>query len=589
MRTTGRLPEPRRWWGRAWAWLLLALCLCCPAASAALVLQVTPKGQSPGAALSQWTDPEGSAGLQDARIAFEQGRFGPVAKGQRLQDPELAVWLRIELEQVAAGGDWMLALHTTAIDDVQFFGPFDTQGLALAPEVHTGLVQPFATRPLGLERPAMRLHLHDAGRYVVYMRLRSSTSQSLAVTAWDTATYVQWRQHKRLFDGVVYGVLLALLLYNLSLFYVLRDRSYGFYVATGLAALFTLSSFNGHAAQYLLGPWPWLQSIGNVLGSALWITLGAQFCRSFLDARTHLPRWDKLLQAVMAVGMVATALALLGRISLAQSMLEVLASVGTLAAVWAAVLALRAGFRPATWYLAGQAVLFFSALGVVAVNWGLFDAPFLAANGLQLGAMAEMLVFAFALSARIRTMRERQQELHLRANVLAEAAATDALTGLSNRVGLAEHAQRVLRRGEPCALMLLDLDRFKPINDEHGHEAGDRVLEAVARRLQQLMREGDGVARLGGDEFVVMLSGQQSRERLATVAQRLGEAVRQPVRYRGQDLSVGVSIGIARCPEQGQTLTELMRHADEAMYRAKQAGSGHAFYEPSAPGAGANG
>jgi diguanylate cyclase (GGDEF)-like protein len=482
-----------------------------------------------------------------------------------------------------------LALHTTAIDDVHFFGPFDALGQAQAAPVFTGLTQPFATRPLGMERPAMRLHLHDVGRYSVYMRLHSSTSQSLAVTAWDTGTYVQWRQHKRLFDGVVYGVLLALLLYNLSLFYVLRDRSYGFYVATGLAALFTLSSFNGHAAQYLLGPWPWLQASGNVLGSALWITLGAQFCRSFLDAGKHLPRWDKVLQAVMAGGLVATALALLGRISLAQSVLEVLASVGTVAAVWAAVLALRAGFRPATWYLAGQAMLFLSALGVVAGNWGLFDAPFLAANGLQLGTMAEMVVFAFALSARIRTMRERQHELRQRADVLAEAAATDPLTGLSNRVGLAEHAQRVLRRGEPCALMLLDLDRFKPINDTHGHEAGDRVLEAVARRLQQLMREGDGVARLGGDEFVVMLSGPQGRERLATVAQRLGEAVRQPVNYRGQALSVGVSIGIARCPEQGQTLTELMRHADEAMYRAKQARSGHAFYEPPAPGTGATG
>ena len=171
------------------------------------------------------------------------------------------------------------------------------------------------------------------------MRLRSSTSQSLAVTAWDTATYVQWRQHKRLFDGVVYGVLLALLLYNLSLFYVLRNRSYGFYVATGLAALFTLSSFNGHAAQYLLGPWPWLQSIGNVLGPALWITLGAQFCRSFLDARTHLPRWDKVLQAVMAVGMGATAPASLGRMSPAPAMPEALAPVGTPAAAYTGFMA----------------------------------------------------------------------------------------------------------------------------------------------------------------------------------------------------------------------------------------------------------
>jgi len=400
------------------------------------------------------------------------------------------------------------------------------------------------------------------------------------VTAWDTATYVQWRQHKRLFDGVVYGVLLALLLYNLSLFYVLRNRSYGFYVATGLAALFTLSSFNGHAAQYLLGPWPWLQLRGNVLGIALWLTLGAQFCRSFLDTPRHLPRWDKVLRAMMAVGLLALALGLLGRISLAQSMLEALAAAGTPAAMWAGVLALRAGFRPAIWYLAGQTLLFATALVLVAINWGLLDAPILAATGLQLGVMAEMLVFALALSARIRVMRERQRELRRRADVLAEAAATDPLTGLANRVGLAAHAQKLLRRGEPCALMLLDLDRFKPINDERGHETGDRVLAEVARRLQQLMREGDGVARLGGDEFVVLLAGRHSDEDLATVARRLSETVRQPVVHESQALSVGVSIGIARGPEHGQTLAELMRHADKAMYHAKQARSDFAFYEP---------
>ena len=98
----------------------------------------------------------------------------------------------------------MLALHTTAIDEVAFFGPFDESGKALAAPVHTGLAQPYGTRPLGIERPAMRLRLDAPGRHVVYLRLLSRTSQSLEVSLWETVDYVQSRQHKRLFDGITY-------------------------------------------------------------------------------------------------------------------------------------------------------------------------------------------------------------------------------------------------------------------------------------------------------------------------------------------------------------------------------------------------
>jgi diguanylate cyclase (GGDEF)-like protein len=245
----------------------------------------------------------------------------------------------------------------------------------------------------------------------------------------------------------------------------------------------------------------------------------------------------------------------------------------------------RQGFVPAAWYLCGQALLFLSALAVVGVNWGLLDAPFVLANGLQIGVVAEMLVFAYALSARVRLMRQRQSELRREADDLAEAVATDALTGLANRVGLSRRAQQLHAEAQAHAVMLLDLDRFKPVNDTHGHEVGDRLLIEVARRLQTQMREGDLVARLGGDEFVILLGGHHTPAQLAALAQRLCDAVRQPLLHAGHLITVDASIGIARCPEHGQTLTELLRHADAAMYRAKQAHSGFAFYEPASASA----
>lgn len=522
-------------------------------------------------------DNSGTLTLDDVLQPAHATRFRPMPPTHRQGDSAQPHWFKVELEQRAATGDWVLATQTTALKDVRFHGPFDATGRALAPPVHTGLSQPFATRPLGSERYLMRLQLPGPGTYTVYVRLLGETAPSLGLSVWDTAEYLQWRQHKRLFDGICYGILLALLVYNLALAGIFRDATYGFYIGQCAFALLTLASFNGHAAHYLWGDWPWWQERGNVVLPSLWLFFGALFARSFLDT-PQVPKLDRLLLAAGGLAGLTALLGLLGQFNAAQTLNEAVASAGALLAAVAAVAIMRRGFVPAQWYLGGQALLFLSVLGVVLVNWIVIDAPFLLANGLQIGVAAEMVVFAIALSSRIRSLRASQSSLRLHAAHLAQAAATDPLTGLANRAGLAQRAAQLLADGAAHALMLLDLDHFKPINDTHGHDAGDAVLCAVAMRLQAHLRTGDIVARLGGDEFVILLAEPLPDERLATLAQRLDAAVRQPVDFQGQALTVGASTGIARSPQDGRTLTELMRSADQAMYKAKQARSGHAFW-----------
>lgn len=564
----------------------MAMAQATPSVSAAtLRLEAPTLGRPLDHIAQHWVDSTGAAGLDAARAAWAQGQFQPAQGDARTPPPDQAQWIRLAVERTQAPGDWLLALHTTAIDDVRFFGPFDAQGRALAPPVETGLVQPYANRPLGLERPVMRLDLPEPGLYEVYVRLQSRSSQNVAVSVWDSVSYVQSRQPKRLFDGITYGILLTLLVYNAVLSMVFRREGYELYVLTCAAALFTLASFNGHVAHYLLGSWPWWQQRANPLGAGLWILFSALFGLRFLELRTRHCGLGRVLMGVAGLAGLAVLLALLGQTAQAQWTVEWLAVGGSVAAAVAAAQVWRQGFAPAAWYLTGQALLFAAALGMVAVNRGLIDAPFLLANGLQMGVVAEMLVFAYAMAARVRALRQRQTELRREADHLAEAVATDALTGLANRVGLSQRAQQLATEQQAHAVMLLDLDRFKPVNDTHGHEVGDRLLIEVARRLQSQMRQGDLVARLGGDEFVVLLGGRQSPTQLAAMAQRLCEAVQQPLLHAGHLISVDASIGIARCPEHGQTLTELLRHADAAMYRAKQAHSGFAFYEPASASA----
>ncbi|HET9314780.1 MAG TPA: PAS domain S-box protein, partial [Vicinamibacteria bacterium] len=166
---------------------------------------------------------------------------------------------------------------------------------------------------------------------------------------------------------------------------------------------------------------------------------------------------------------------------------------------------------------------------------------------------------------------------------LAHQAHHDALTGLPNRVlfedrlGVAiSHAHR---HGRQLAVLFLDLDQFKVINDSLGHGLGDRLLQAVADRLQVTVREGDTVARQGGDEFILLLPFIPNAVDAAKVARKILEALRQPFHLDGHDLYITTSIGISVYPEDGTTASALLKHADMAMYDAKEHGRNcHRFF-----------
>jgi diguanylate cyclase (GGDEF)-like protein/PAS domain S-box-containing protein len=166
----------------------------------------------------------------------------------------------------------------------------------------------------------------------------------------------------------------------------------------------------------------------------------------------------------------------------------------------------------------------------------------------------------------------------------------DTLTGLPNRRLLADRLEQALalarRSGHLVALLLLDLDDFKIINDTDGHSAGDTALVAIARRLSGLVRETDTVARLGGDEFIILMQEMGHPRDFARVAEKVIEAVREPVEVGGRQYLLGVSIGIAHFPEHAANMEGLMQKADIAMYEAKRAGgSAYRFAGGGAPAA----
>ena len=190
-------------------------------------------------------------------------------------------------------------------------------------------------------------------------------------------------------------------------------------------------------------------------------------------------------------------------------------------------------------------------------------------------------------AGRVYSFRDLTQQMAADRRI-QELSTTDALTGLPNRRRLAEYvleaAIQSRRAGASFALMLVDVDRFRQINDSLGHDVGDEVLRTVAQRIQTCLRDSDEIARVGGDQFAMLLPGADSAA-AETLARRVLNAVAQPCSLEGAQFTLTCSIGVALCPQHGRTIDDLVRHAESAMRDVKHAGrANYRMHQPRAEG-----
>lgn len=559
-------------------------------------------------------DASGALDLAGARAAFAAGG-GHTGKAGQLGELNFgyhaaAIWLHTTVAaDEAALGRWLVEVDFPTLDRVEFY-TVGADGSVRA-RVAGDLVA-LAERPWHHRNPVFPLELTRAGEPVaVYMRVKSEGSLTIPLRLWTETALAARDQRAYAGDALYCGMLLALTLYNLLLWLSLRERVFLRYVGFVGSLAIGFAGQTGIGGQFLWPAWPAWANVSFPLGMALTGLFGALFTRSFLDTRNTVPVLDRLIAAFAWVFAAAV-------LAHAVSGYRVAAMLTSLAGLGFAPIAGMAGVRCARRkHPGGRVFLLAWALLLVGVavmalrNFGLLPTLWLTTHAMQIGSALEMLLLSFAMADRIHAMRREREaarqamvdtlreaghqlesrvaartaELEaanrrLRENELAlqQLAFHDPLTGLFNRVMLEDrlrHAmQRAERRQTQLAVLLIDLDGFKAINDNHGHAEGDRVLAAVAARMRAQVRASDTLARLGGDEFVVVLEPFAGEDEAMRVAAKLVAALTEPITDGERPCRIGASIGIALYPQDGNDVDALVLAADRAMYRAKASGKG---------------
>ena len=578
------LPPPRppgstaRW---ALFWLLW-LCLC-PWASAApppaptsapLVLRDESGTVQAWPAVTVLADASRQRTLADMQaqaLRFE----APAGAGGTLGVRPEAMWLRMGL--VAAhlsDGQWVLDIDYPPLNRIDVFLTIEGQ---VAQHATLGNLQPYAQRPLHTRSHTLVLNLLPGQPYELWLRVETMGAMILPITFNKPDAQLSRAVNEQMLQGVLTGLALCLLVYSLAQWVNLRDPLFAQYalLLTG-SLLFSVHLF-GVGTQYL-----WTDHLWFEVHAASLAALAAT-CGSFLFISQalvgHLPR-SRLLRAMRAGALLCVMLAVgyvLGLIStqVITQIVSVLGLVPALMGISGAVRRARAGDEIGTTLLLAWLVYFAAAAIVIGVIRGWLPANFWTLHSFQFGATIDMLLFMRLLGQQARRLRTAAQVASEERDAMRSLAHTDALTGLPNRRGLNAALSSALAHCDSQSLLavyMMDLDGFKRINDQHGHDVGDALLVAATRRLLAQVRQKDVVARLGGDEFVVTTSGLGTPQQAQDLGHKLLEAFRPPFVLGDIKVSVGITIGYAIAPYDGNDAITLLKRADAAMYSGKQSG-----------------
>ncbi len=480
---------------------------------------------------------------------------------QRFPQNSTGSWVVISPQPPWDNTERVLTIYPPTLGTVTVFGKDQPQA--------TLALDDFSASIQGHGRLAWQLPESAAASAPILLRFEPSQMLSAPVRfhleSWSE--YIRRDAQWLTFASACFAVMLAMVLMALCFALMLHDATYAWYAGYILCYALIQGIQTGFAFHPL--EWEWLSGMALLAGSAA-VALSVAFASLFMMRFCELQSYAPLLRVpimALAVGMIQLVLMRCSRIPLlvevAQILLNPLLMIGATLLLVAAIVAAARGSRQAWFFLAGWTpLLLLTALTSAQVGGALPHLDWLNDASLAGGAF-EAVVLSIGLADRALRLRHDR-------DIVRVLADHDALTSVLNRRAWAERASALLSSGppRPIALLFLDLDHFKLLNDRQGHNTGDRALVAVAKSLATELRPTDLLGRYGGEEFVALLDGTHAPQAMQVATRLCRRVHRLEIPASDESLLLSVSIGVAM-RQDGDDVESLVGRADQAMYDAK--------------------
>lgn len=539
-----------------------------PAAEAPAIDVAYPSDQALGKRIQFLKDESGHLKLADAIHAYGRGLFTPSSRAiLNFGIGSKSVWIALEVENSLPNAvTRRLLLENAWLDHIEVYVRHegrtvdvykggDTQPYVQGATKHRFYDVDYSFEP-GASTLFIRVATPDPMVIPVYLMIPDQAQER---QVWQGYSY-----------GFIYGVIIALLAYNAMIYFGLRSLRYLFYSIYLASFLILNMSYTGHAFQ-----WLWPQSAGwqqwsNPVLMIVYGLCGLLFATSFLDTRTNLPTAHRAVKTVASVFVLLLLLSVLfGSQVAALFVAFVFVFVFSITMLLLGGVSLYRGQKAAKYFLLASVSAMIGASLTAASVWGFIPFNSWTYRAVEIGMMLDAVLLALALGDQFRIGQEEK----IQAERLSKV---DHLTGLNNRRAfndaIAPMWSSALRSHRHVSIIMLDIDKFKDINDTYGHAIGDVLLVETAKVLKEACREADVLARWGGEEFILFLPETDTANAVA-LAERLRSTI-ATIRVNAGDREIGftASIGVAERPADSSDLEALISAADRQLYEAKASG-----------------
>lgn len=544
---------------------------------------------------------------------------------------ENPVWVRFPLRNgQSESAQWLLLVPWIMLAHVDMH-VLNSDGTWREP-LHAGYRVERENLPVNFRMPVFPLQLAPGEEATVYLRAYSKAVLFIPLLMKTPQQFRTYENTTNIAYGMGFGVLLAMMLYNLSLFIFVRDRTYLVYSLYVLTIIFYMLAVTGFGSRYAWSDWAWLRANAYSLSAEISFLVAVLFGRLFLRLHRYGGWFLRLNTFMLVYWALAILCNLAGWIVFLTYTANLMALLTCVIGLVTAIILMRRGDRSARYFTIAWSFIILGTFFAILMTYGAVPFNALTENVQMTGFVLELLLLSLALADRINRTREQRvqaqqqalaamqalsderseklavqaqamamqqrhtEELELRVldrtaeleramknlelanKELAKLSVTDPLTKLHNRRYFDETLQaelsRAVRTSQSLALILVDIDHFKSINDTYGHLVGDECLKLVASTIRQVVtRSTDLVARYGGEEFAVVLPATPEKDALE-VANRIRVAIEKVnFIHAGKRVLLSASLGVAaRNPTSFDTPNRFITAADEALYRAKESG-----------------